>query len=73
VEDVDEMTPELIAQTYQSALASAALIQEVAATGETEEESVDLLKRNHDYLAGIIDEDYWTNEDLSPIQAALSK
>jgi hypothetical protein len=71
MEDINEMTPERIAGTYKSALKSASLVQEIVATGDTDQESVDTLKRNRDYLTSIVDADYWTTEDLSPIRAAL--
>jgi hypothetical protein len=67
----EDRTPERIDQTYRTALKSVALINEIVASGDTDQESVDTLKRNRDYLTSIVDADYWTTEDLSPIQAAL--
>jgi hypothetical protein len=67
----EDRTPERIDQTYRTALKSVALINEIVASGDTDQESVDTLKRNRDFLDGLLEYDYWTTEDLSPLQAAL--
>lgn len=67
-----DRTPERIDQTYRAALKSVALINDIVASGDTDEESVDTLKRNRDFLDRLLEHDYWTTEDLSPIRDAVN-
>ena len=46
----EEITAEEIAHHYRSAMDSVNLINEIVASGDTDEESVDTLKRNKDHL-----------------------
>ena len=59
-----------IAQHYRAAMDSVNLINEIVASGDTDEESVDTLKRNRDHLKIMLTRDYWTTEDLQPFKDA---
>lgn len=77
-------TPEIIAptievdvkQTYKAALDSVDLIERyVTGTNApellTEEQYNDDIKRNVDHLANLLTKDYWTDEDLTPLEDAI--
>jgi hypothetical protein len=67
----EEITAEEIAQHYRAAMDSVNLINEIVASGDTDEESVDTLKRNRDHLKIMVDKEYWTTEDLQPFKDAI--
>ena len=60
-----------IAQHYRAAMDSVNLINEIVASGDTDEESVDTLKRNKEHLKIMLAKDYWTTEDLQPFKDAI--
>ena len=66
----EEITVEEIASNYSAAMDSVNLINEIVASGDTDEESVDTLKRNRDHLKIMLTRDYWTTEDLQPFKDA---
>ena len=68
----EEITAEEIAQHYRAAMDSVNLINEIVASGDTDEESVDALKRNRDHLKIMVAKDYWTTEDLQPFKDAIA-
>lgn len=63
-------TAEEIAKHYSAALDSVALINAGKPEKMTDEDWADCLKRNKDHLIIMLAKDYWTNEDLAPLQAA---
>jgi hypothetical protein len=63
-------TAEEIAKHYSAALDSVALINAGKPEKMTDEDWADTLKRNKDHLLIMLAKDYWTNEDLAPLQAA---
>ena len=67
----EELTAAEIAQHYRSAMDSVNLINEIVASGDTDEESVDTLKRNRDHLKIMLERDFWTTEDLQPFKDAI--
>ena len=67
----EEITAAEIAQHYRAAMDSVNLINEIVASGDTDEESVDTLKRNRDHLKIMVDKEYWTTEDLQPFKDAI--
>ena len=67
----EENTAAEIAQHYRAAMDSVNLINEIVASGDTDEESVDTLKRNREHLEIMVDKDYWTTEDLKPLKDAI--
>jgi hypothetical protein len=67
---MEEITQEQIAQHYKAAMDSVNLINAGQPKGMTAEEWADTLKRNKDHLLIMLAKDYWTTEDLTPLQAA---
>ena len=63
-------TAEEIAKHYSAALDSVALINAGKPEDMTDEDWADCLKRNKDHLLIMLAKDYWTNENLAPLQAA---
>jgi hypothetical protein len=69
-EIVQEVTAEEIAQHYSAAMDSVNLINAGKPEDMTDEDWADCLKRNKDHLLIMLAKDFWTNEDLAPLQAA---
>lgn len=66
-----ELTPEeQIAKHYAACLDSVALINAGQPENETDEEWADTVARNKEHLQIMLAKDYWTTEDLTPLQAA---
>jgi len=65
-----EITAEQIAQHYSAAMDSVALIN----GGQPEEMSdadwADCLSRNKEHLKLMLEKDFWTTEDLTPLRTA---
>jgi hypothetical protein len=71
----NEATPEQIAQNYKAALDSVSLINSFVASapeGLDEDERKDAVKRNVEHLEIMVAKTYWTNEDLAPLNNAIS-
>jgi|LULM01.1.fsa_nt_gb hypothetical protein len=64
-------TAKEIAQHYSGMLESVELINEIIASGETDEESVDCFDRNKRHLILYRAKTYWTDEDMTGIDAAI--
>jgi len=64
------ITQEEIAQHYKASLDSVALINAGKPEGMTAEDWADTLSRNKEHLKIMLAKDFWTTEDLSPLQAA---
>ena len=67
-----EMTPEMIAQTYKSALDSVWVIGELKAKETLTKDEVDTIRRNKEHLEIVVSKDFWTTEDLTPIRDAIA-
>jgi hypothetical protein len=67
---IELTTEQQIAKHYSAALDSVALINAGKPEGMSNEDWADTLKRNQDHLAIMLAKDYWTDEDLTPLQAA---
>jgi hypothetical protein len=66
-----ELTPEQeVARHYSAALDSVALINNGQPEDMTDEDWADTLKRNKEHLKIMLAKDFWTNENLAPLQAA---
>jgi len=63
-------TPEQIAQHYSAAMDSVNLINGGKPEWMSDEDWVDCLIRNKDHLKIMLAKDFWTNEDLTPLQEA---
>ena len=68
--ELNKPTAEQIAKHYSAALDSVALINAGKPEDMTDEAWADTLKRNKDHLLIMLAKDYWTNENLAPLQAA---
>jgi hypothetical protein len=69
-ETIEQPTAEQIAKHYSACMDSVNLINAGKPEGMTAEEWADTLKRNKDHLLIMLAKDYWTNEDLTPLQEA---
>ena len=63
-------TPEEIACHYSAAMDSVNLINAGKPELMTDEDWVDTVKRNKEHLKIMLAKDFWTTEDLSPLEAA---
>jgi len=61
---------EQIAKHYSAAMDSVNLINAGQPEDMTDADWADTLKRNRDHLVIMLAKTYWTNEDLTPLQAA---
>jgi len=64
------ITPEEIAQHYSAALDSVNLINAGQPEGMTAEDWADCLARNKEHLKIMLAKDFWTTENLTPLQTA---
>ena len=67
---MENQTPEQIAKHYSAAMDSVNLINGSKPEYMSDADWVDCLKRNKDHLVIMLAKDYWTTEDLAPLQAA---
>ena len=61
-----------IAQHYTAMGHSVDLINEIIATGDTDAESIDAVSRNVEHLELMLTRDFWTSEDMTAVNAAIS-
>ena len=69
---IDTQTPAQIAQHYSAAMDSVNLINAGKPATMTDAEWADCLDRNKRHLIIMLAKDYWTTEDLAPLQAAAA-
>jgi hypothetical protein len=67
-----EITTEQIAQHYSAAMDSVNLINAGQPEDMTDEDWADTVKRNKEHLEIMVAKDFWTTEDLTPLQAAAA-
>ena len=67
---IDTPTPAQIAQHYSAAMDSVNLINGGKPDNMTDAEWADCLSRNKEHLKIMLAKDFWTNENLAPLQAA---
>ena len=65
-----EITKEEIAQHYKAALDSVNLLNAGKPEDMSDEYWADTVKRNKEHLEIMLAKDFWTTEDLKPLQAA---
>lgn len=63
-------TAEQIAQHYKAALDSVTLLEAGQPKGMEDAEWADTVKRNKEHLVIMLAKDFWTTEDLKPLQDA---
>ena len=66
----ETITAEQIAQNYKAALDSVHLIQAGQPEKMEDSEWQDCLARNKEHLKIMLAKDYWTTENLTPLQTA---
>lgn len=66
----ETLTPEQIAQHYSAAMDSVNLINGGKPESMTDAEWADCLSRNKEHLRIMLAKDFWTTEDLTPLQNA---
>lgn len=71
-EFVQEVTAEEIAQHYKAALDSVALLDAGKPEEMSDEDWADTVKRNKEHLEIMLAKDFWTTEDLTPLQNAVA-
>jgi hypothetical protein len=67
---MNDITPEQIAQNYSAAMDSVNLINAGQPEGMDDADWADCLARNKEHLRIMIAKDFWTTEDLTPLQDA---
>ena len=67
---MENQTPEQIAKHYSAAMDSVNLINGGKPENMTNADWADCLSRNKEHLKIMLAKDYWTTEDLAPLQAA---
>jgi hypothetical protein len=66
----ETLTPEQIAKHYSAAMDSVNLINGGKPERMSDEDWADCLSRNKEHLVIMLAKDFWTTEDLAPLQAA---
>ena len=69
---METLTTEQIAQNYTASLDSVTLINELMALDTRDAEQTATVARNVEHLEIMVAKDYWTSEDLSPLNAAIT-
>tara|TARA_R110000823_G_C15531796_1_gene456945 strand:+ start:124 stop:339 length:216 start_codon:yes stop_codon:yes gene_type:complete len=70
--DINNPTAEQIALHYKAAMDSVNLINAGKRETMTDAEWADCLSRNKEHLKIMIAKDFWTTEDLTPLQQAAA-
>ena len=68
----DTPTAEEIAQHYSAAMDSVNLINDLMAQDTRTDEEQDTVDRNVDHLMIMVNKDFWTTEDLTPFNNAIT-
>ena len=68
----DTPTAEEIAGHYSAAMDSVNLINDLMAQDSRTTEEQDTVSRNVEHLQVMVAKDYWTTEDLAPLNAAIT-
>ena len=70
--DIEQPSAEQIAKHYSAAMDSVNLINAGKPERMTDEDWADCLSRNKEHLALMVAKDFWTTEDLTPLQQAAA-
>jgi hypothetical protein len=68
-----ELTQEQIAKHYSAAMDSVNLINAGQPEGMSDEDWADCLARNKEHLRIMLAKDFWTTEDLTPLEQAAQE
>jgi len=69
---METLTTEQIAQNYSASLDSVTVITELMALSSRDADQTATVARNVDHLELMVAKDYWTTEDLAPLNAAIT-
>jgi hypothetical protein len=69
---IDTQTPEQIAQHYKAAMDSVNLINSVKPEYMEDADWTACVARNKEHLNIMLAKDFWTTEDLTPLQQAVA-
>ena len=69
---VEQLTAEEIARHYSAAMDSVNLLNAGKPEGMTDEDWADTVARNKEHLNIMLAKDFWTDEDLTPLQNAAA-
>ena len=69
---METLTTEQIAQNYAASLDSVTLINELMALSSRDADQTATVARNVEHLELMVAKDYWTSEDLAPLNAAIT-
>jgi dihydrodipicolinate synthase/N-acetylneuraminate lyase len=69
---VEQPTAEQIAKHYSAAMDSVNLINSTKPELTSDEDWADTIARNKEHLNIMLAKDFWTTEDLAPLQAAAA-
>jgi hypothetical protein len=72
MEHIETVTPEQVAKHYSAALDSVNLINGGKPDGMSDADWTACLSRNVAHLEIMVAKTYWTNEDLTPLNAAIA-
>jgi hypothetical protein len=70
--ELEQPTAEQIAQHYSAAMDSVNLINAGKPVQMSDAEWADCLSRNKEHLKIMVAKDFWTTEDLTPLQQAAA-
>jgi hypothetical protein len=70
MEHIEAPTAEQIAKHFSACMDSVNLINNGKPEGMTAEEWTDCVARNKEHLKIMLDKDFWTTEDLTPLRTA---
>lgn len=68
---MEKLTLEEITQNYKAMMDSVELINAGKPDEMSDQDWVDCVKRNREHLELMLEQDYWTNEDLEVVKAVL--
>ena len=68
----DQITAEQIAQHYSAAMDSVALLNAGQPEGIDDADWADTVSRNVQHLEIMVAKDFWTDEDLTPLNDAIA-
>lgn len=69
---MEDQTPEQIAQHYSAMLNSVSVINDAIANPEKYAQDETVIQRNVEHLQHMKTRDFWTDEDMSAVDAAIS-
>jgi hypothetical protein len=69
---MEDLTPEQIAQHYSAAMDSVALLNAGQPEGMDDADWADCVSRNVGHLEIMVAKDFWTDEDLTPLNDAIA-